>query len=250
MPEGSYLPVPLDQPFTYALPETLRHRAGPGGCMPESDPAFPRRRIWTARGRKSGMGTARPGGLPPSCPTLTCWVFYRSRWAALWSASPLAGLWSSICVCLRVRGKVVSAWNKRGECPYCGPARQTDEGSRPTTVDSTESGPLVGRSLRYPGGHGIWRNSPPIWTAVIEVDHRSGRRDPQLCEEWPGGERHAAKREGRHCSEDRRNRSGGRKSRIAVPAPELPLCPSRNAIPWAGRQTAHAPLSRNAGKGK
>jgi primosomal protein N' (replication factor Y) len=36
MPEGSYLycdvslPVPLDQPFTYALPETLRHRARPG----------------------------------------------------------------------------------------------------------------------------------------------------------------------------------------------------------------------------
>ena len=32
MPEGSYLycdvslPVPLDQPFTYSLPETLRHR--------------------------------------------------------------------------------------------------------------------------------------------------------------------------------------------------------------------------------
>ncbi|PWU00306.1 MAG: primosomal protein N' [Terriglobia bacterium] len=37
MPEGSYLycdvslPVPLDQPFTYALPETLRHRVQPGG---------------------------------------------------------------------------------------------------------------------------------------------------------------------------------------------------------------------------
>ena len=36
MPEGSYLycdvslPVPLDQPFTYALPETLRHRVKAG----------------------------------------------------------------------------------------------------------------------------------------------------------------------------------------------------------------------------
>src|SRR5215471_18143819 len=36
MPEGSYrycdvsLPVPLDQPFTYGLPETLRHRVRPG----------------------------------------------------------------------------------------------------------------------------------------------------------------------------------------------------------------------------
>ena len=36
MPEGAYLycdvslPVPLDQPFTYALPETLRHRVLPG----------------------------------------------------------------------------------------------------------------------------------------------------------------------------------------------------------------------------
>ncbi len=36
MPEGSFLycdvsvPAPLDQPFTYALPETLRHRAKPG----------------------------------------------------------------------------------------------------------------------------------------------------------------------------------------------------------------------------
>src|SRR5580700_212333 len=36
MPDGYYhycdvsLPVPLDQPFTYALPETLRHRVAPG----------------------------------------------------------------------------------------------------------------------------------------------------------------------------------------------------------------------------
>src|SRR5437763_1382110 len=36
MPEGSYLycdvslPVPLDQPFTYSLPDTLRHRVKPG----------------------------------------------------------------------------------------------------------------------------------------------------------------------------------------------------------------------------
>ena len=36
MPEGSYLycdvslPVPLDQPFTYSLPETLRHRVRAG----------------------------------------------------------------------------------------------------------------------------------------------------------------------------------------------------------------------------
>src|SRR5260370_20267291 len=36
MPQGSYLycdvslPVPLDQPFTYLLPETLRHRVKPG----------------------------------------------------------------------------------------------------------------------------------------------------------------------------------------------------------------------------
>src|SRR5689334_17372793 len=39
MPEGSYLycdvslPVPLDQPFTYALPETLRHRVRPGSRL-------------------------------------------------------------------------------------------------------------------------------------------------------------------------------------------------------------------------
>src|SRR5437016_1819817 len=36
MPDGSYiycdvsLPVPLDQPFTYSLPDTLRHRVKPG----------------------------------------------------------------------------------------------------------------------------------------------------------------------------------------------------------------------------
>src|SRR5437764_12477954 len=39
MPEGSYrycdvsLPVPLDQPFTYELPETLRHRVRPGSRL-------------------------------------------------------------------------------------------------------------------------------------------------------------------------------------------------------------------------
>ena len=36
MPEGSWLycdvslPVPLDNPFTYGMPETLRHRVRPG----------------------------------------------------------------------------------------------------------------------------------------------------------------------------------------------------------------------------
>src|SRR6516165_12713263 len=39
MPEGSYLycdvslPVPLDQPFTYALPVTLRHRVQAGSRL-------------------------------------------------------------------------------------------------------------------------------------------------------------------------------------------------------------------------
>src|SRR5580704_6307615 len=39
MPEGSYqycdvsLPVPVDQPFTYSLPETLRHRVQPGSRL-------------------------------------------------------------------------------------------------------------------------------------------------------------------------------------------------------------------------
>jgi primosomal protein N' (replication factor Y) (superfamily II helicase) len=39
MPEGAYLycdvslPVPLDQPFTYSLPETLRHRVQPGSRL-------------------------------------------------------------------------------------------------------------------------------------------------------------------------------------------------------------------------
>ena len=39
MPEGSYLycdvslPVPIDQPFTYSLPETLRHRVQPGSRL-------------------------------------------------------------------------------------------------------------------------------------------------------------------------------------------------------------------------
>ena len=39
MPEGSYLycdvslPVPLDQPFTYSLPDTLRHRVRVGSRL-------------------------------------------------------------------------------------------------------------------------------------------------------------------------------------------------------------------------
>ena len=63
MPEGSYLycdvslPVPMDQPFTYALPETLRHRARPGSRIVA--PFGPRkltgviRRRWP-RARRSG----------------------------------------------------------------------------------------------------------------------------------------------------------------------------------------------------
>ena len=66
MPEGSYLycdvslPVPLDQPFTYSLPETLRHRVQPGSRLlvpfgtaqaDRRDPALPRRaaRRWPTR---------------------------------------------------------------------------------------------------------------------------------------------------------------------------------------------------------
>ena len=39
MPQGAYLycdvslPVPVDQPFTYGLPETLRHRVQPGSRL-------------------------------------------------------------------------------------------------------------------------------------------------------------------------------------------------------------------------
>ena len=70
MPEGSYLycdvslPVPLDQPFTYALPETLRHRVQAGlpraGAVRAAqadrrDAALPRRcaRQWP-RARRCG----------------------------------------------------------------------------------------------------------------------------------------------------------------------------------------------------
>ena len=87
MPEGSFLycdvsvPAPLDQPFTYALPETLRHRVRPGcriaGPLRSAqthrrDPPMPRRSAAGSRARgapphrfrtRAGRRAAGPGAL-------------------------------------------------------------------------------------------------------------------------------------------------------------------------------------------
>jgi primosomal protein N' (replication factor Y) len=96
MPEGSYLycdvslPVPLDQPFTYALPLTLRHRVCPGS------------RLWVPFGTRKLAGVVlRCHDEPPPVaarealrlvdpePVLDAGLIALGRWVAAYYCAPL-----------------------------------------------------------------------------------------------------------------------------------------------------------------
>jgi primosomal protein N' (replication factor Y) (superfamily II helicase) len=96
MPEGSYLycdvslPVPLDQPFTYSLPETLRHRVRPGSRI--LAPFGPRKLtgvILRCHDERPAVNTREALRLLDSEPVLDGELLALGKWIAAYYCSPL-----------------------------------------------------------------------------------------------------------------------------------------------------------------
>jgi primosomal protein N' (replication factor Y) len=96
MPEGSYrycdvsLPVPLDQPFTYSLPETLRHRVRPGSRL--IVPFGPRKLtgvILRCHDDRPEVSTREALRLLDSEPVLDGELLALGRWIAAYYCAPL-----------------------------------------------------------------------------------------------------------------------------------------------------------------
>src|SRR5436305_11513080 len=96
MPEGSYLycdvslPVPLDQPFTYSLPDTLRHRVKPGSRILVP---FGSRKltgvILQCHDEPPGVETRHALRLLDSEPVLSSELLALGRWIAGYYCAPL-----------------------------------------------------------------------------------------------------------------------------------------------------------------
>src|SRR5215475_2252604 len=96
MPEGSFLycdvslPVPLDQPFTYGLPETLRHRVRPGSRL--IVPFGPRKLtglILRCHDEPPAVATREALRLIDSEPVLSEELLALGRWIAGYYCAPL-----------------------------------------------------------------------------------------------------------------------------------------------------------------
>jgi primosomal protein N' (replication factor Y) len=96
MPEGSFLycdvslPIPLDRPFTYALPETLRHRVQPGSRLVV--PFGPRKLtgvILRCHDEPPEMAAREAFRLIDSEPVLDAGLMALGRWIAGYYCAPL-----------------------------------------------------------------------------------------------------------------------------------------------------------------
>jgi len=96
MPEGSFeyvdvsVPAPLDQPFTYSLPETLRHRVRPGSRIVV--PFGPRKLtgvILRCHDDPPAMATREALRLIDSEPVLDAELLSLGRWIAGYYCAPL-----------------------------------------------------------------------------------------------------------------------------------------------------------------
>ena len=96
MPEGSYayvdvsVPAPLDQPFTYSLPETLRHRVQPGSRIVV--PFGPRKLtgvILRCHDERPAVATREALRLIDSEPVLDAELMSLGRWIAGYYCAPL-----------------------------------------------------------------------------------------------------------------------------------------------------------------
>src|SRR5215469_6071728 len=96
MPEGLFqfcdvsLPVPMDQPFTYELPETLRHRVRPGSRV--LVPFGPRRLtgvILSCHDQQPSIATRQALRLLDPEPVLDAELLSLGRWIAAYYCAPL-----------------------------------------------------------------------------------------------------------------------------------------------------------------
>jgi primosomal protein N' (replication factor Y) (superfamily II helicase) len=96
MPEGAYLycdvslPVPLDQPFTYSLPETLRHRVRPGSRL--LVPFGPRKLtgvILRCHDERPDVATKDALRLLDAEPVLSAELLALGRWIGAYYCAPL-----------------------------------------------------------------------------------------------------------------------------------------------------------------
>ncbi len=141
MPEGSYqycdvsLPVPVDQPFTYSLPETLRHRVQPGSRLVVP---FGTRKltgvILRCHDERPEMTIRQAFKLIDNAPVLDAELLALGRWIAGYYCSPLGDvLRSMLPLAAEIRqGKVWSL---------------TDSGrdaARQLLLDTTPDDPVVG----------------------------------------------------------------------------------------------------------
>ena len=103
MPEGSYLycdvslPVPVDQLFTYSLPETLRHRVHPGSRLVV--PFGPRKLtgvILRCHDDRPGIATRDALRLIDTAPVLDAELIALGRWIAAYYCAPLGDVLRSM----------------------------------------------------------------------------------------------------------------------------------------------------------
>jgi primosomal protein N' (replication factor Y) len=103
MPEGSFLycdvslPVPIDQPFTYALPETLRHRVRPGSRLVV--PFGPRKLtgvILRCHDEAPSMAAREAFRLVDSEPVLDAELMALGRWISGYYCAPLGDVLRSM----------------------------------------------------------------------------------------------------------------------------------------------------------
>jgi primosomal protein N' (replication factor Y) len=103
MPEGSFLycdvslPVPIDQPFTYALPETLRHRVRPGSRLVV--PFGPRKLtgvILRCHDEPPSMAAREAFRLVDSEPVLDAELMALGRWISGYYCAPLGDVLRSM----------------------------------------------------------------------------------------------------------------------------------------------------------
>jgi len=103
MPEGSFLycdvslPVPIDQPFTYALPETLRHRVRPGSRLVVPFRAAQADRvILRCHDEPPSMAAREAFRLVDSEPVLDAELMALGRWISGYYCAPLGDVLRSM----------------------------------------------------------------------------------------------------------------------------------------------------------
>ena len=158
MPEGSFLycdvslPIPLDRPFTYALPETLRHRVQPGSRLVV--PFGPRKLtgvILRCHDEPPEMAAREAFRLIDSEPVLDAGLMALGRWIAGYYCAPLGDvLRGMLPLAAEIRRGKVWSLTDRGR-----------DAARQLLLDSAPDDPVA----QVLGMLESARSRPPTWRA-------------------------------------------------------------------------------------